>query len=61
MCVCMYACVSECVCMLGYPGNHKGTGCGFAGLLTVNSNYALLNNIDEWRRSQNVAANDNQM
>lgn len=55
----MHACARACV--LGHPGNHKGTGCGFSRLLTVDSNYTLLHNTDDWRRAQNVAANDNQM
>lgn len=49
------------LCVLGHLGNHKGTSCGFSRLLTVDSNYALLHNTDDWRRAQNVAANDNQM
>lgn len=55
----MHVCARACV--LGHPGNHKGTGCGFSRLLTVDSNYALLHNTDDWRRAQNVPANDNQM
>lgn len=31
-------------------GNCKATGCGFFGLLTINSNYTVLHSADEWKR-----------
>lgn len=49
-----YVCV--CVCVeIGRPGSHKATGCGFSGLLTINSNYTVLHNTDGWRKAQRTS------